>query len=1267
MSRKRRKRSTVAIQRNPEATTAQDGYTNSLAYLGEASALSKANDYERHSISNEYELLTVLYRENWLAARIIDTPCEDMTRSWYSLASEIDQEKLDELAKLETKHSIKQEITNAIRWGRLYGGAAAVMVIKGQEDMLEEPLDYDMLQPGCFRGLIVLDKVRGIFPSIDLEEDMDDPEFGYPKYYEVVLDEETSQLIRIHHSRLLLFRGRQLPINEEINADYWGASEIEHVYEELQKRNASSANIAQLIFQANVAAMKISDYGEVLGMGTQAQRQQLYRTVEEMNRLRTSFGIALMGTEDSYEQHPYSFAGVAEVYETFMMDMAGAAEIPATKLFGRAPQGMNATGESDMKNYYEMISQLQERVLRPALEKLLPVMAMSLWGEIPEDLEIVFEPLGTTTPSERAEIMGQSANPIIQAFSAGIISQKTALLELRESGKPINAWTNITDEDIENAEEEVDTGEMDPMGGMGGMMPPEAQAGQEPMPEGAAEEEPVPGPEEEMVAPEAVPEGEQTENDSSDRIGAAIARLKSIRVQSDPERLQRVLEKMQRLQERLESSEDNQAEDGGPGSGPRPGYHKKGLFHRKEPDPMPQGNPGHAGRPGQVGGKQPVQGKQEPKAPAPVKAPKEKSKLEQRRATVAKKIKENPFRKNVDPRMLSTKQKIKASIGGLASGIAGAIGSFGKQGVHGKPAEAEGSGGGGEATKSATPESTAKSATQVEAGNISNEISKHTHSSEMPEFKSLYNGTSGKNTGMGNIDLNSRAVVKNPDGSISTEKSFSTNINGKEVLLPTIVNGKEVSEKEAINHYYKTGEHLGKFDTPEQADKYAQALHERQDWYYNEYLPSKKTHDGGPGSGPRPGYHKKNTKAPLMERVKFLTNPARHLEEEPSGGPRSNAEVHKQKKEAEEWANLTTHQRLAGTAKQNRHIRQVKKQVAKAAARGDLEEAKRIVNANKHYWKNDIPSAMKLQSETLKRQKAEKPGYMHDVIEEDGGPGSGNFGHAGRPGEKGGSAPKGGASGEVTSSSSGGKSGSNEEIGSNSLRTVKQESIRKELKSKGVIPLDNGSVAYLNPDAENDPEVEGMLKTYNQLGESKPVDNGTQESYNKSKIGWRQIKANVEVDGPKQSRDFIKDYLSKNPDVRAEIPKYMGVRERIANFGKDNPNMAPGTYDAITGEPKNVDTGFCVTFHQNNTATDNLGGYSDEEYAAMCAIAMKELGADGVNIGYFGNPEVSFTCNDEKTAKEFAIKHNQHSVYNAHTGRTLKNKKYNPKTNPINL
>ena len=105
--------------------------------------------------------------------------------------------------------------------------------------------------------------------------------------------------------------------------------------------------------------------------------------------------------------------------------------------------------------------------------------------------------------------------------------------------------------------------------------------------------------------------------------------------------------------------------------------------------------------------------------------------------------------------------------------------------------------------------------------------------------------TTGK-YGKGNIDLNNRKTVRNDDGSISTEESFSVNIDGQEVLLPTIINGRRVSEQEAIDHYKQTGEYLGKFNTVEEADAYAEQLHNRQDWYYNREPAAQKNYFAAP-------------------------------------------------------------------------------------------------------------------------------------------------------------------------------------------------------------------------------------------------------------------------------------------------------------------------------------------------------------------------------------------------------------------------------------
>ena len=312
--------------------------------------------------------------------------------------------------------------------------------IFGDSKKMDTPLELSEVLPGSFQGLLVRDRTQ-VNPSLELEDNVDDPDYGLPMYYDVDLDGDG--MIRVHHSRVLRFVGRELPRMEMIRESYWGASELEHLWDELQKRSATSANIAQLVFQANITTLKMGHLGQHLALGTKKQREEAMMAMEAENRLRTSYGLQIMNADDSLENHSYNFGGLSDIYEAFMMDMAGAAEIPATKLFGRSPQGMNSTGEADLRNYCDMIAQMQERHLRPALEKLVPVMAISCWGYAPEDMEIVFEPIMTTSPAEKAELVQKMSADVITAFQAGLLTREEALDELKSRGEALGMYTKV--------------------------------------------------------------------------------------------------------------------------------------------------------------------------------------------------------------------------------------------------------------------------------------------------------------------------------------------------------------------------------------------------------------------------------------------------------------------------------------------------------------------------------------------------------------------------------------------------------------------------------------------------------------------------------------------------------------------------------------------------------------------------------------------------------------------------------------------------------
>lgn len=87
----------------------------------------------------------------------------------------------------------------------------------------------------------------------------------------------------------------------------------------------------------------------------------------------------------------------------------------------------------------------------------------------------------------------------------------------------------------------------------------------------------------------------------------------------------------------------------------------------------------------------------------------------------------------------------------------------------------------------------------------------------------------------GNIDLNGRPMVRNQDGSISTVRSMGVNIDGEELLIPTVSpDGKILSDEDAIKLYRLKKQHLGKFNSPEMSDEYARKLHLEQEQLYKD-------------------------------------------------------------------------------------------------------------------------------------------------------------------------------------------------------------------------------------------------------------------------------------------------------------------------------------------------------------------------------------------------------------------------------------------------
>ena len=111
--------------------------------------------------------------------------------------------------------------------------------------------------------------------------------------------------------------------------------------------------------------------------------------------------------------------------------------MPITKFLGHAPQGLNATGEGDERNYYDMISSLQETTLRPALEKLYGVIKASAGIECGKG-QLSFNPLRQMSEKDQADISKTKAETLDIHARSGVMPKEVQARAIRSAMDCVN-------------------------------------------------------------------------------------------------------------------------------------------------------------------------------------------------------------------------------------------------------------------------------------------------------------------------------------------------------------------------------------------------------------------------------------------------------------------------------------------------------------------------------------------------------------------------------------------------------------------------------------------------------------------------------------------------------------------------------------------------------------------------------------------------------------------------------------------------------------
>ena len=272
----------------------------------------------------------------------------------------------------------------------------------------------------------------------ELQDDARLPGYGEPVMWQ--MQTATGQQ-NIHPSRVITFRADTSAslISAQISSDdaYWGESRLQQVLDAVKDSDTARASFAALLHKARLTRIGIPNLSEIVatadGEARIGARLGMIALAESMyNAAVYDSGNGADGPAEKIDDIAYSFAGAKDVINAYGEFVAAIADIPATRLLGRAPEGMNSSGDSQQQDWSKRIKAMQTLELGPCLDRADVYLVPSALGRAEPNASYAFAPLDIETDKERAErfakqmeaadkLSGMNAMPE-QAFNRGLQS-----------------------------------------------------------------------------------------------------------------------------------------------------------------------------------------------------------------------------------------------------------------------------------------------------------------------------------------------------------------------------------------------------------------------------------------------------------------------------------------------------------------------------------------------------------------------------------------------------------------------------------------------------------------------------------------------------------------------------------------------------------------------------------------------------------------------------------------------------------------------------
>lgn len=430
----------------------KDSYGNSLTAIGNNDRVEEFTNYSLTNETMNYPLWLALYNDSWVFRKIIDKPAQDQISCGITLHGKNNYTKI-----YKAFDKFKPELTNLIRWGRLFGGSIAVMMFDTINDAdMKYPLKKSAIKNAKMK-LYVTDRWYGVsYTSTETVSNSKDIDFGKPKTYRVIFAD--GKEYEVDHSYILRYEHRTAPnLIKNGQLQGWGYAEGSHLIRELSRDEQLKTSITSLVNKSVIEVIKMSGMrGLFAGSLDTENENQLRMRLEMVNWGRSYNSLTFLDKDDVYEQfHTTSLSGLSDLLERNMWIVAAAADMPGI-LFGDLKGGLSQ--ESDAyRRYADNIKGSCDTYVRPVITKFLKVL-FYIFG-IDETIDFEFNSLiKKQENNEKIQSIGAYGDVLQKLAEFGILSKYQVAVALRDFIN--NDIINITfsDENMNKLKlEEADT------------------------------------------------------------------------------------------------------------------------------------------------------------------------------------------------------------------------------------------------------------------------------------------------------------------------------------------------------------------------------------------------------------------------------------------------------------------------------------------------------------------------------------------------------------------------------------------------------------------------------------------------------------------------------------------------------------------------------------------------------------------------------------------------------------------------------------------